>query len=168
MKSILTTVAIVAALALAATAQGGPITKHNGQSPAIAAFTPICAVPGYANYGYCGGSTTTFSHVRGKMNAIQPKPGRYNFEFSFSGLTPGVEYRLWATRNAVPFGGSWTEVGRAFANEAGAVAFKLQTDSPGGLGFDLNTVSPNITVVTSWWSGQKLVVNPDTSLSPAA
>lgn len=163
MKSIPATVAIVAALALAASAQGGPITKQNGQSPAIAAFTSICAVPGYANYGYCGGSTTTFSDVRGKMNAIQPKAGRYNLEFSFSGLTPGVEYRLWATRT----GGNWAEVGRTFANESGAVAFKLQTDSPGGLGFDLNTISGDITVVTSWWSGQKLVVNPDSSLSTA-
>jgi hypothetical protein len=164
MKSIPATVAIVAALALAASAQGGPITKQNGQSPAIAAFTPICAVAGYANYGYCGGSTTTFSDVRGKMNAIQPKPGRYNLEFSFSGLTPGVEYRLWATRT----GGSWAEVGRAFASDSGSVSFKLQTDSPGGLGFDLNTISQDITVVTSWWSGQKLVVNPDSSLSTAA
>ena len=78
----------------------------------IKAFTPICAVPGYANYGLCGGRTTTFSGVSGKMNAIQPKPGRYNLDFTFGGLSPGVEYRLWATRDAVPFDGTWLEVGR--------------------------------------------------------
>ena len=164
MRFTLTTVALVAALLLAASAQGGPITKQNGSSPVISAFTPICAVPGYASYGHCGGSTSTFSGVRGTMNAVQAKPGRYNLEFSFSGLTPGVEYRLWSTKDT---GSPWNEVGRAFASESGALSFKLQTTSPGGLGFDLNTVLGDVTVVTSWWSGQKLVVNADSTLSTA-
>jgi hypothetical protein len=143
----------------------GPITKQNGKSPAIEAFTSICAVAGYANYGFCAGDTRRFTNVKGKMNAIQAKPGRYNLEFEFSNLTPGVAYRLWSTSD----GRSFTEVGRMVASAAGQVAYKLQTDSPGGLGFDLNTINEgDITVVTSWWSGQKLVVNADSSLSTAA
>ena len=168
MRSALTMVTIAATLTFAAASQAGPpVTKQNGQKPAISNFTSICAVPGYADYGLCGGQTTAFSDVRGKMNAVQAKPGRYNLGFSFSGLTPGTEYRLWSTRDAVPFGGTWTEVGRAFADAGGSVEFSLQTTAPGGLGFDLNTVEGNTTIVTSWWSGQKLVVNPDSSLSTA-
>jgi hypothetical protein len=142
----------------------GPITKQNGKSPAIEAFTSICAVAGYANYGFCAGDTQKFTNVKGKMNAIQAKPGRYNLEFEFSNLTPGVEYRLWSTSD----GRSFTEVGRMVASATGEVAYKLQTVSPGGLGFDLNTLSADVTIMTSWWSGQKLVVNPDTTLSTAA
>ncbi len=41
----------------------------------------------------------------------------------------------------------------------------MQTTFPGGL--DLNTIAEGITTVTSWWSGQKLIVNADTSLSTA-
>ena len=99
------------------------------------------------------------------MNAVQAKAGRYNLDFSFTNLTPGVEYRLWATRDAVPFNGTYLEVGRAFADASGNASYKLQTTTPGGLGFDLNTVQGDITIVTSWWSGQYLVVNPDSSLS---
>jgi hypothetical protein len=69
----------------------GPITKQNGQKPAFDAFTSICAVPGYANYGLCGGDATRFTGIKGKMNAVQPKQGRYNLDFTFTGLTPGVE-----------------------------------------------------------------------------
>ena len=153
-----------AAVVVQAASAGGPVTKQNWKSPAIEAFTSICAVPGYANYGLCGGSTATFKDVRGKMNAIQAKPGRYNLEFEFRNLTPGVEYRLWSTTN----GANFTEVGRMVASDAGSVSYQLQTDAPGGLGFDLNTIQGDITVVTTWWSGQRLVVNPDTTLSPAA
>jgi hypothetical protein len=168
MRSALTMVTIAATLTFAAASQAGPpVTKQNGQKPAISNFTSICAVPGYADYGLCGGQTTAFSDVRGKMNAVQAKPGRYNLGFSFSGLTPGTEYRLWSTRDAVPFGGTWTEVGRAVADDSGSVEFSLQTTSPGGLGFDLNRVAGDVTIVTSWWSGQKLVVNADSSLSTA-
>jgi len=164
MKNALTVVAILVTLVLAgASHAGGPVTKQNGSKPVIAKFTSICAVPGYADYGLCGGSTTTFSGVSGRMNAVQSKQGVYNLDFSFAGLTPGVEYRLWSTRDAVSF----AEVGRMFANESGSVTYKLQTDSPAGLGFDLNTIAGDITVVTSWWSGQKLVVNADGTLSTA-
>jgi hypothetical protein len=72
-----------------------------------------------------------------------------------------------ATRDAVPFGGTWVEVGRAVADATGAVSFSMVTTSPVGLGFDLNRVAGDITITTSWWSGQKLVKNADTTLSPA-
>ena len=169
MKRVMLTGLLVAALSLAGTSHaGGPVTKQNGSQPAISAFTPICAVSGFADYGLCGGSAATFANVGGKMNAIQPKPGQYNLEFTFTNLTPGVEYRLWATRDAVPFGGTWFEVGRTVADESGSVSYKLKSDAPDGLGFDLNTVQGDITIVTSWWSGQQLVVNGDGSLSTAA
>ena len=156
---------LVATAILVPASQAGPITKQSGKSPAIEAFTSICAVAGYANYGFCAGDTKRFTNVKGKMNAVQAKPGRYNLEFEFSNLTPGVEYRLWSTYD----GSRFTEVGRMIASATGAVAYKLQTDTPGGLGFDLNTIAEgDITVVTSWWSGQKLVVNPDSTLSTAA
>ena len=167
MQFKVTAVAILAALAMAAAAQAGPITKQNGSASVIEAFTSICAVPGYADYGLCGGSTSTFAGVGGKLNAVQPKAGRYNLEFSFSGLTPGVSYRLWSTRDAVPFGGSWSEVGRGAADEAGSISFVLQTTDPAGLGFDLNTLEGDTTIVTSWWSGQTLNVNQDSTLSSA-
>ena len=45
----------------------------------------------------------------------------------------------------------------------------LSSPCPGGLGFDLNTIAAgDVTIMTSWWSGQKLVVNADTTLSTAA
>ena len=53
-------------------AGGGPVTKQNGSEPVISAFTPICAVAGYADYGLCGGDVTKFGDIGGKMNAIQP------------------------------------------------------------------------------------------------
>lgn len=164
MKTVWTTATMVVALVLVGSSIAASPPKQNGSTPVIKAFTPICAVPGYADYGLCGGQTTTFSGVSGKMNAIQPKPGVYNLEFSFTGLTPGVEYRLWATKDAIL---PWTEVGRMVATETGSLSFKYQTNAPGGLGFDLNTIDGDITIVTSWWSGQKLVVNADGTLSTA-
>jgi hypothetical protein len=164
--SVLAAVAACIAVAVAAAPSlAGPITKQNGSKPAFNAFTSICAVPGYASYGLCGGDPTRFADVKGRMNAVQAKRGRYNLEFTFTNLSPGVEYRLWATRSAVPFSGSYLEVGRAIADASGSVSYSLQTTEPGGLGFDLNTILGDITVVTSWWSGQYLVVNPDTSVS---
>jgi hypothetical protein len=164
MKTVWTTATMVVALVLVGSSIAASPPKQNGSTPVIKAFTPICAVPGYADYGLCGGQTTTFSGVSGKMNAIQPKPGVYNLEFSFTGLTPGVEYRLWATKDAIL---PWTEVGRMVATETGSLSFKYQTNAPAGLGFDLNTIDGDITIVTSWWSGQKLVVNADGTLSTA-
>ncbi len=170
MKRVHLTAVLAVALALAggavltsASRAGGPITKQNGSNAAFEAFTSICAVTGYVDYGLCGGDATRFTDVRGKLNAIQSKPGRYNLDFTFTKLTPGVEYRLWATRD----GATYLEVGRAFADGSGSVKYKLQTTAPSGLGFDLNTVQGDITVVTSWWSGQALVVNADGTLSAA-
>jgi hypothetical protein len=157
--------AVLAVGVVAAPSNAGPITKQNGVNPAFDAFTSICSVPGYADYGLCGGDATRFTQIKGKMNAVQAKQGRYNLDFSFTNLTPGVEYRLWATRDAIPFQGTYLEVGRAFADAAGNAAYKLQTTSPGGLGFDLNTVQGDVTIVTSWWSGQYLVVNADGTIS---
>lgn len=155
--------ALVAGAVAAPTRAGGPVTKQNGSSPAFAAFTSICAVSGYAHFGFCGGDITRFTEITGKMNAVQPKAGRYNLDFKFQNLTPGVEYRLWATRD----GATWTEAGRAFGDLSGSVKYSYTTDAPGGLGFDLNTVEGNVTLVTSWWSGQRLVVNADGTLSAA-
>jgi len=165
MKSALTAVAIVATLTLVGSAQAGPITKQNGSSPVLN-FTPICAVDGYADYGLCD-DETTFSGVGGKLNAIQTKLGTYNLEFVFSGLTPATEYHLMATYDAVPFGGTWVEVGRGVADAAGALKLSTQTTSAAGLGFDLNRVQGDITITTSWWSGQFLKVAENTTLYPA-
>ena len=168
MRSALTVVAIVATLVLAGSSQaGGPVTKQNGSTPVISKFTSICAVDGYAGYGLCGGSKTTFSGVGGKMSAVQPKSGTYNLDFSFSGLTPATEYRLWATYDAVRFDGTWKEVVRGVTDASGSIKLSVQTTAPNGLGFDLNTIEGNITIVTSWWSGQKLVLNADGTLSTA-
>jgi hypothetical protein len=93
------------------------------------------------------------------MNAVQAKQGRYNLDFSFTHLTPGTTYRLWGNN------GSWFSIGAAVADTTGAAKFSYQTTSPSGLGFDLNYDDPNITVVTSYWSGQVLGTNPDSSLS---
>ncbi len=166
LTSVLAAVAASIAVGVAAApSYAGPITKQNGSKPAFNAFTSICSVTGYADYGLCGGNATTFAEIKGKMNAVQAKQGRYNLDFTFTNLTPGVEYRLWATRNAVRFNGTYLEVGRAVADGSGSAAYKLQTTEPGGLGFDLNTVQGDVTIVTSWWSGQYLVVNPDGTLT---
>jgi hypothetical protein len=168
MRRVMASGMLVGALALAGSSQAaGPVTKQNGSDAVIKAFTSICAVAGFANYGLCGGDTTKFTNVGGKMNAVQSKTGRYNLDFVFTNLTPGVEYRLWATRDATVGGGTYAEVGRAIADAAGSAKYQLQTDSPGGLGFDLNTLNGDITIVTSWWSGQKLVLKADGTLTTA-
>ncbi len=108
--------AVISALSIAGAAQakGGPVTKQNGSAPVLS-FTSICSVPGdYADYGFAAATSTKFADVGGKLNAVQTKPGIYNLDFTFSKLTPGVEYRLWSTRN----GTAWVEVGRMFADAA--------------------------------------------------
>jgi hypothetical protein len=151
--------AAVAALSVVGLGQAAPITKQNGSSPVLQ-FRSICALSTYVNYGFCGGDPNKFADVEGKLNAVQPKLGQYNLDFSFKNLTPGVEYRLWSNDGA-----GWVAVGQAFADESGAVSYKLQTENPNGLGFDLNTVSGNITIMTSWWSSQQLVKKADGMLS---
>ena len=54
-----------------------------------------------------------------------------------------------------------------FADESGSAKYKLQTNAPAGSGFDLNTAQGDVTIVTSWWSGQSLVVDADGTLSAA-
>ena len=163
MKRVLL-LAVISALSIAGAAQakGGPVTKQNGSAPVLS-FTSICSVPRPTRTtAICGGDVTKFTDVDGKLNAVQAKRGRYNLDFAFSNLTPGVEYRLWSTRS----GTAWVEVGRMFAD---AVRIRARTSfrrtSPSGLGFDLNTISGDITIVTSWWSDQQLSVNPDGSLA---
>jgi hypothetical protein len=164
MKRVLL-VTLLAALSIAGLAQakGGPITKQNGAKGGLDVFTSICSVSGYANYGYCGGDVTRFTDVTGRINAMQFDPGVYRLDFNFDKLTPGAEYRLWATRD----GSSYLEVGRMVASDSGSVSYRLQTNDPAGLGFDLNTINGDATIVTSYWSGQTLVVNPDGTLDAA-
>jgi hypothetical protein len=166
MKRVLLTTAVATLTVVAAAHAAPPLTKQVGKD-AVDPFTSICSVSGYVDYGLCGGNAGTFAGVDGKINVMQKSAGVYDLDFTFSGLSPGVEYRLWGTYNAVPFGGQWFEVGRAFADLNGRVKLSSQTSNPGGLGFDLNQVSGDITILTSWWSGDKFVVNDDTTLGTA-
>lgn len=150
---------IGAALMVAPAFAGGPVTKQNGATPAFDAFTSICAVSGYASYGNCGGDVTTYTNVSGRIDAVQAKQGRYNLNFTFRNLTPGVIYRLWGT-----YGSGFFEIGTTVADDSGVVQFSYQTTSPVGLGFDLNIFHGDVTVVTSYWSGQLLAMNPDGTL----
>ena len=177
MKRVSMIAAASAALALlvcsAAFAGGGPVTKQNGKSPAFSAFTSICAVSGYAGYGFCAGSTSTFSGVKGKINAVQAKAGRYNLGISFDGLTPGATYRLWGNRDGLAQPGQldgFFAIATAQADEGGSVEFDYQTTDAEKLAFDLNQLrdasdANGVTIVTSYWSKQFLHVNADSSLS---
>ena len=142
MRSALTAVAIVATLVLVGSARRpvDPSRSRTGQSPVISNFTPICAVPGFASYGFCGGPTTTFSGVGGKLNAVQPKLGTLQLRVPLLRPDPGGRVQALVDRGDA-FGGTWVEVGRAVANAAGAVTFSMVTTSPAGLGFDLNTIA---------------------------
>jgi hypothetical protein len=169
--------ALVSALALvassAALAGGGPITKQNGKNPLFTDFTSICAVAGYVNYGDCAGSTSTFGDVKGRINAIQAKPGRWNLGISFKNLHPGTVYRLWGNRDGLAIAGElagFFQIGTVTAGFDGSAEFDYQTTDPANLGFDLNYLrgdwdTNGITVVTSYWSQQSIkVMNPDGTL----
>ena len=121
--------AVISALSIAGAAQakGGPVTKQNGSAPVLS-FTSICSVPGLRGLRPCGGDVKKFADVGGKLNAVQPKPGRYNLDFAFSKLTPGVEYRLWSTRERHGGRGS-RSAGRSLTS-SGPWRIKLQTDRP--------------------------------------
>jgi hypothetical protein len=173
MNRLITLTAVVGAFVLlgASSGAGAPITKQNGSTPVFKDFTSICAVPGYASYGLCGDSSATFANVRGRINAIQAKLGRWNLGISFTGLQPGAEYRLWGNQDgATPspgvIGGFFIiDTGLADAN--GNLSFSYQTSSPDNLGFDLNILPgySGITIVTSYWSQQAIrVLNPDGTL----
>jgi hypothetical protein len=160
--------ALLALLAVPAASPGsGPVTKQNGSSALFTGFTPICAVAGFASYGNCGGSTATYAGVRGRIDAVQPKPGRWNLGVSFSGLEPGRAYQLWGNqRPDEPVPGvvvGWFGIAVGVADEGGRLSFAYQTTDPSYLGFDLNVLSDpsevgGITVTTSYWSNQRIQV----------
>ena len=176
MKRIAFTTAVAALVAsiVSSVALSGPITKQNGSNPVFANFTSICSVPGYANYGLCGGNPATFTDVKGKINAVQAKAGIWNLGVSFSGLQPGASYMLWGNQtggapNPSDISGFF-RIGTVVAGLDGTTRYSYQTASPGDLGFDLNVLESAFdeygwTVVTSYWSSQSLqVLNADGTL----
>ena len=171
-----TVLGVVLAASLSSVALSGPITKQNGSTPAFANFTSICStsVPVYVNYGLCGGNPATFSNVKGKINAVQAKTGVWNLGVSFENLQPGASYMLWGNRTSgTP--SPWDlvgffRIGTVVAGLDGTARYSYQTTSPSDLGFDLNVLESasdeyGWTVVTSYWSSQKLqVLNSDGTL----
>jgi hypothetical protein len=160
--------ALIAGLS-AASAGAAPLTKQNGRNPAFSSFTSICTMAPFLNYGYCNGNAGMFDKVGGRIDAVQPKPGRWNLGLTFTHLRPGAAYTLWGNQTgATPVPGvvfGFFAVGTSLADAAGTAEFEYQTTNPSSLGFDLNTTDPNYTVVTSWWSSQWLrILNSSGSL----
>ena len=155
--------AVLAAVTAASAAAGGPVTKQNGNNALFTSFTPICSMAGFLNYGYCNGNAGLFADVGGRIDAVQPKPGTWNLDLTFTHLRPAVSYTLWGNQSgAAPIPGQaffgWFAVGTTLADATGTAKFKYVTTNPTNLGFDLNTTDPNYTVVTSWWSSQWLQI----------
>jgi len=168
--SLAVLVAVIAIVG-ASTAASAPITKQNGSAPVFKAFTSICAVPGYVNYGNCNGDPTKYTNVTGKVNAVQAKAGVWNLGISFTGVEAGRTYRLWGNRSAANRGeiDAFFIIGTTVAALDGTAKFSYQTTDPSNLGFDLNILNEDelrgTTVVTSFWSLQALhVLNPDGTL----
>ena len=169
-----TLIAALVAVLMVPAASSGNGTKQNGQNPLFNDFTPICAVPGYVNYGNCGGNPTTYAGVHGKINAMQPKPGRWNLGISFTGLEAGRYYRLWGNQQAEnPSPGEisgFFVIGVGIADAMGRLSFSYQTTNPTYLGFDLNILTDadefrGTTITTSYWSSQRIqVLNADGTL----
>lgn len=169
-----TVIAALVAVLVVPAASSGNGTKQNGQNPLFNDFTPICAVPGYVNYGNCAGNPTTYSNVRGKINAMQPKPSRWNLGISFTGLEAGRYYKLWGNQQAEDPSrgdiGGFFEIGVGIADATGRLSFSYQTTNPAYLGFDLNVLEDatefrGTTVTTSYWSSQRIqVLNADGTL----
>jgi hypothetical protein len=170
---VLVSTAILAAPA----ATGAPITKQNGGNAVLTSVTSICTIPFYVNYGLCGGNPLAFTAVTLQLNAVQPKPGVWSLDLAFGGLTPGATYRLYGNQNpAVPVPGELVggtfPITSAIAGADGTLKLKYQTTDPAYLGFDLNFFDgpvgffggPDFTVVTTYWSNQRLQVNPDGTL----
>jgi len=162
MSRFLALATVVSGLALLATSSvaAGPITKQNGTTPVFKDFTSICSVPGYVDFGSCGADPT---------NAIQAKLDRWNLGISFTGLEPNQPYRLWGNQDGAtptPYVvGGFFVVGDGTADANGNLSFSYQTSNPNNLGFDLNRMPWNITIVTSYWSQQAIkVLNPDGTL----
>jgi hypothetical protein len=162
------------AVAVAVAAAAGPITKQNGSTPLFKDFTSICAVPGYVNYGNCGGHATQYTEITGRINAIQAKVGVWNLGISFSNLQPGASYLLWGNyTTGDPSRGvisGFFPIATAVAALDGTARFSYQTSSPSNLGFDLNLLEGawdlyGVTTVTSYWSNQTIqVLNSDGTL----
>jgi hypothetical protein len=170
-------VLVSSAILVAPVATGAPITKQNGGNAVLTNVTSICTIPFYVNYGYCGGNPQAFTDVTGQINAVQPKAGVWNLELSFGGLVPGVTYRLYGNQNptvpvpGVLVGGTFP-ITSGIAEADGTLKLKYQTTDPAYLGFDLNRWDgppgffggPDFTVVTTYWSNQRLQVKPDGTL----
>jgi hypothetical protein len=171
MRGFIATALLIAASSIAAssaTAGGGPITKQNGStSPVFTSFTSICTLAPYADYGYCAGGHSTLPTVSGRINAVQPKRGLWNLDVSFAGLQPGAAYTLWGNTTAPPAVPGqivgFFAIGPVVAGTDGTAAFGFQTTAPENLGFDLNL--DGYTIMTSYWSNQRLHVNADGTLS---
>ena len=165
-------VALSAAAVTAPLASGGPITKQNGTTPVFNKFTSICSVPGYVNYGNCGGDPTKYANLTGRINAVQAKVGVWNLGFSFTNAEPGRTYRLWGNRTTADRGdiSGFFVIATSVAALDGSVKFSWQTTDPSNLGFDLNILADEFeyrgtTTVTSYWSLQALkILNPDGTL----
>jgi hypothetical protein len=166
---VLVSTAILAAPA----ATGGPITKQNGSTPVLTNFTSICTIPFYVGYGYCGGNPQALTEISGRINAVQPKSGVWNLDISFGNLQPGAKYMLHGNQNpAIPVPGvvvGFFPIATGVAGLDGKLQFKCQTTNPACLGFDLNRLadefdSNGTTVVTSYWSKQRLQVSSDGTL----
>jgi hypothetical protein len=161
----LATLALVSAGTAAA--GGGPMTKQNGSTPVFTSFTSICALAPYADYGYCAGGKSTLPLVSGRINAVQPKPGVWSLDLTFASLQPGAAYTLWGNSTAPPAVpgqiAGFFAIGTVVAGADGTAKFNYQTTAPENLGFDLNL--NGYTIVTSYWSNQRLHVNADSTLS---
>ena len=168
--------ALVSTAILAAPAVGAPITKQNGGSAVLTSVTSICTIPFYVNYGLCGGNPQAFTNVSLQLNAVQPKTGVWNLELTFSGLAPAATYRLYGNQSsAVAVPGvipPFFAITSGISEADGKLKLKYQTTNPANLSFDLNFFAgppgfaggPDYTVVTTYWSNQKLQVKPDGTL----
>ena len=169
-------VLVSTAILAAPVATGAPITKQNGGGAVLTSVTSICTIPFYVNYGLCAGNPQAFTNVSLQLNAVQPKPGVWNLELTFGGLTPAATYRLYGNQSpgvAVPGATSgFFPIASAIAEADGKLKLKYQTTNPANLSFDLNYFAgppgfaggPDYTVVTTYWSNQKLQVKSDGTL----
>lgn len=150
----------------AATA-GGPVPKQNGSTPVFTSFTSICTLASYADYGYCAGGTSTLPKVSGRINAVQPKVGVWSLDLTFANLQPGAAYTLWGNSTPPPAVPGqivgFFAIGTVLAGADGTGKITYQTSAPENLGFDLNL--NGYTIVTSYWSDQRLHVGADGKLS---
>jgi hypothetical protein len=172
--AISTVLGVVLAASLSSTALSGPITKQNGSAPAFASFTSICSVHPYETYGLCGGVPASFANVKGKINAVQAKTNVWNLGLSFEHLQPGASYMLWGNRTSGTVSSTdisgFFRIGTVVAGLDGTAKYSYQTMSPVDLAFDLNVLEHasdqyGWTIVTSYWSNQKLqVLNSDGTL----